>query len=108
MSLTEYAVPGKHLERLKADLGIYAQDQWTIRHLTLNLGLRYDYFNAFVPAQELPAGPFVPARNFPEVPCVPCWKDLNPRFAAAYDLFGDGKTALKTSLGRYVAAEARR
>ena len=29
------------------------QDQWTLRRLTLNLGLRYDYFNAYVPEQSL-------------------------------------------------------
>jgi hypothetical protein len=34
---------------------------------------------------------------------VPAWKDVNPRVGVAYDLFGDGKTALKVSLGRYVA-----
>jgi hypothetical protein len=106
VSLTEYAVPGKHQERVRADLGLYAQDQWTIRHLTLNLGLRYDYFNAYVPPQQLPAGPFISARNFSEVDCVPCWHDLSPRISGAYDLFGNGKTALKASVGRYVATQS--
>ena len=33
---------------------------------------------------------------------MPNWKDLNPRFGGAYDLFGDGRTALKATLGRYL------
>ena len=37
--------------------------------------------------------------------CVPCWKDLSPRVSAAYDLFGNGRTALKVSVGRYTSEE---
>ena len=36
---------------------------------------------------------------------VPLWKDWDPRFGAAYDLCGDGKTAIKVALGRYVGEE---
>jgi hypothetical protein len=103
--VTLYATPLVLEERLKANLGIYAQDQWRIRRLTLNAGVRFDYFNAFVPEQHLPAGRFVPARDFDEIPCVPCWKDLSPRLSAAYDLFGNGTTAVKIAVGRYLAAE---
>jgi hypothetical protein len=39
------------------------------------------------------------------VDCVPCWRDLNPRFAVAYDLIGKGKTSVSASIGRYVATE---
>jgi len=106
ISLTQYATPLLDEERLKASLGLYVQDQWTIKRLTLNLGLRYDYLNAAAPATDLPAGAFVPARQFAEVPCLPCWKDINPRMGAAYDLFGTGKTAVKFNVGRYVGGEA--
>jgi hypothetical protein len=66
------------------------------------MGLRFDYFNAYVPEQHLDAGPWVPARNFAAVHGVPLWKDINPRLGASYDLFGSGKTALKFAVGRYV------
>ena len=104
-SITQYAEPVTFSERLKVNLGIYVQDQWTLKRLTLNLGLRYDYFNAFVPTQDLAAGPFVPARHYDQVDCVPCWKDINPRFAASYDLFGDGRTAVKVNVGRFAGAD---
>ncbi|MBI2187031.1 MAG: TonB-dependent receptor [Acidobacteria bacterium] len=80
---------------------VYANEQWTIRRLTLNLGLRYAVYDATVPAINLPAGPYVPERNLPEVKHSPNWKNLSPRLGAAYDLFGTGRTALKVAFGRY-------
>jgi hypothetical protein len=100
--ITMYATPLVYTERLNLNFGVFAQDQWTTGRLTLNLGIRWDYVNAEVPEQHLDAGRFVPERNFSEVPCVPCWTDINPRFGASYDLFGNGKTAVKGSIGRYV------
>jgi len=78
------------------------QDQWSIRRFTINACLRVDYFNAYVPAQTIPAGPWVPERRFDAVRGVPSWTDINPRLGVAYDLFGDSRTALNFSLGRYL------
>ena len=102
VELLQFATPQIAKERIKADLGIYAQDQWTLKHLTLNYGVRFSYFNAYVPEQHLPPGRWVGARDFAKVPNVPTWTDLDPRLGVSYDLRGDGKTALKVSIGRYV------
>jgi hypothetical protein len=103
-SITQFATPYTVTNRVKADLGVFVQDRWTLNRLALNMGLRLDYFNGYVPAESVPATPsgWVPARNFAAVTCVPCWTDLNPRLGASYDLFGNGRTALKASLARYV------
>jgi hypothetical protein len=78
------------------------QDQWALRTLTLNLGLRYDGFSAVAIAQSFAAGYWVGARDFPEVRDVPNWKNINPRMGASYDVFGNARTLLKGSMGRYV------
>ena len=105
-SVQEYTRPLPDYEALRAKLALYAQDQWTIGRLTLNLGVRFDYHNAYVPGQNLAATQFVPARAYDAVLDVPNWKDLSPRIGGAWDLFGTGKTAVKASISRYVAADA--
>ena len=103
--ITIYA-PSQELNRTNADLGIYAQDSWSLDRLTMNLGVRFDYFNGGVPVQNVTAGLFVTERQFEAVKNKPNWTDINPRLGMSYDLLGDGRTALKASLGRYVGKEA--
>jgi hypothetical protein len=91
-------------EDVNAHIGLYAQDKWTLDRLTLNLGGRFDYLNASVPAQSNPAGRFVPARESEAIPCLPCWHEWAIRMGASYDLFGTGRTAVKVTLGKYVAS----
>ena len=89
------------------DLGLFIQDQWRVYEgVTLNLGLRYDYIRAAVPAMERPAGIVVGAASFDPVDCVPCWHDLSPRVGVAWDPFGDGKTAIKAGVNRYLQTTA--
>ena len=46
-------------ERLVADLGVYLQDAWTYKRLTTNAGLRWDYLNNKVEAQDAPGGTWI-------------------------------------------------
>jgi hypothetical protein len=85
---------------------LYVQDQWAISRFTLNLGLRFEYFKAYFPEQNQPAGPFVPARSFPAVDDAARLTDLNPRLGVAWDLFGTGRTAIKVATGRFQLVQA--
>jgi hypothetical protein len=101
-SLTQFAAPTYTLDQLNPDLGIFVQDQWRAGRFTINGGLRFDWVHESVPAISEPAGPLVPARSFNAVDNVPNWKDLSPRFGVSWDPFGDGKTAVKAGVNRYV------
>jgi len=98
--------PTEAQQKVRSDLGFFIQDTWTINKLTLNLGGRYDHFNALVPAQSAAAGPWIQARDFAAIENVPNWNDWSVRAAAAYDVFGNGKTAVKANASKYVASAA--
>ncbi|HEV8393043.1 MAG TPA: carboxypeptidase regulatory-like domain-containing protein [Vicinamibacterales bacterium] len=96
------------VDRLNYNLGIYAQDSWTMKRLTLSGGVRLDFQNESVDAYHYGPGPWLPNRNVssPEIKNVPNWKDIDPRINVAYDLFGTGKTALKGSVSRGVLQDS--
>jgi Carboxypeptidase regulatory-like domain len=100
-SLIQWVAPTGTNDRAQ-NLGLYVQDQWTMSRLTLNLGVRYDQYWAWVPDTDIPAGRFVGARHYDETNSLLSFKDINPRVGAAYDLFGNGRTAVKGFVGRYV------
>jgi hypothetical protein len=79
----------------------YVQDRWTIKRATLTAGLRYDYHVGVVNDSILPPSRWNPSQAFEGFE-VEHWKDLSPRLGVAYDLFGNGKTALKANFARYL------
>jgi len=87
---------------------LYAQDQWTRSRLTIQGGLRYDSLISNYPDQRIggPGWPYAPEEIFFPSRSTPGygWKDLSPRVGVAYDLFGNGKTALRFNIGRYLEA----
>ena len=96
--------PQDSYQSMNADQGIYAQDSWTIGRFTINPGVRFERFNGSFGGRSVAAGRFVPARQFDRVDDMPNWNDVSPRFGFAWDVQGNGKTAVKVGTGKYVRA----
>jgi hypothetical protein len=94
--------PRQFNAHLDYESALFVQDSWTIKRLTLSPGLRVEWFKARNLDNFADPGRFVPARFFPGAVQPFNWDHQPaPRFAAAYDLFGDGKTAIKGSIGKF-------
>jgi len=88
--------------KMIADSGLFVQDSWTLKRMTLTGGVRYEYFDAMIPEQGSSAGRFVGGRHFAAINHIPQFSDLVPRLSVAYDVFGDGKTAIKANISKYL------
>jgi Carboxypeptidase regulatory-like domain len=85
----------------------FIQDTWTHKQLTVQAAVRYDRAWSFSPADgngttvvsKFNAAPI----TFPRTDGVNAYNDITPRFGVAYDLFGNGKTAIKFNIGHYLA-----
>ncbi|MFN8061735.1 MAG: TonB-dependent receptor [Vicinamibacterales bacterium] len=80
--------------------GFFLQDNYHLKRLTVNLGMRYDRYKGVLPAQSAAASRFAPARDVTEQTAisqsVAVW-----RTGVVYDVTGQGKTAFKASASRY-------
>jgi Carboxypeptidase regulatory-like domain len=108
--VTIFAPIAGHKSRLNYNMGIYAQDRWTMNRLTLGGGVRFDLQNESTEDFTANTTRWTPNRNtfYPAVKNVPNWRDVNPRINASYDLFGNGKTAIKASASRGVEQDSIR
>jgi hypothetical protein len=85
------------------DLGLFAQDKWTVGRWTLSGGVRYDHFKNSFPPQAIAPTVLAPNLNvqFDKIENYSL-HDITPKLGATYDLFGNGKTALKVTLNKYL------
>src|SRR6187399_253155 len=85
--------------------GFYVQDQWTRKRLTLQGALRYETASSWAPEGEngiIADNEFGGPLLLPRTEGVQGYHNISPRFGAAYDVFGNGKTALKVNIGQYL------
>ena len=98
-----YGDPGRNIS-LKS-FGLYAQDDYRIsQRVTLNLGLRYDVTFPIKDAKNQLAN-YVPSVGFVQVgqgisaPYQTNYNNVSPRLGVAWDIFGKGKTILRSGFG---------
>jgi hypothetical protein len=99
--ITENLTPWAQ-EQKAPESAIFAQDQWRLGRATLNGGVRLDILKRFYSAETLGPAYLDPSRHltFAEASDIN-WKDITPRAGIAYDVFGNGSTAVTVSLGKY-------
>jgi hypothetical protein len=85
-------------------LGLFVNDTWNWGKATVNLGVRYDSYNGWLPEQSQLGGtngPFtLPAQSFAERDLY-TWTSFAPRVGFIYDFSGEGRTVLKANYGLF-------
>ena len=101
-----YRLPTRSNNTITKLHGIFIQDQYTRNRLTLSGALRWDRASSYAPVEGNGVSetsflnPSVIA--FPVTPGVDAYNDISPRAGVGYDVFGNGKTALKLRWGKYL------
>jgi hypothetical protein len=81
--------------------GGFIRDNWRIGdRLTLNVGMRFERYDVFLPEQSKPAGLFSAAADYPHIELYD-WRAISPRIGMSYALTADNRTVVKATYGRF-------
>ena len=89
------------------DTSFYLQDTWNLkRRFTLNLGMRYDRFTTYYPAQTTASNLTFPQLfsagfTFPASGNLVDWNTVSPRIGVAFDPTGKGNSVIRFGYGIY-------
>jgi hypothetical protein len=96
----EFATPLTQLTRMK-NFAAFVQDRATYSRITVNLGLRWSFYDGYIPPQTGGGGMWFPVTNYPKVDPGYNWNTLAPRTGVVIKLTEDGKNVAKASYSRY-------
>lgn len=114
---------GAHHALFAPDASLFVQDDWRINHkLTLDLGLRWELYDPYKGQNNFGTfAPYVQSKVFPNAPLglltagdpgIPDgiihtkWQEFAPRVGFAYDVFGNGTTAVRGAFGIFYGAKS--
>jgi hypothetical protein len=111
--LTQWATPFTAQTNMDHDFGMFAQDVWRVNRYTISGAIRYDRLKTSFPEQSIRAGLLYPNRNL-NCGNTPSFceqdnldlKNLSYRSGFAWDVRGNGKTALKVAANKYLLGQA--
>ena len=102
--MTVLNTPLEVQENMDGQLAAYVQDSWRWRNFTFNYGIRYDRVAQSIVGQEAQSGRFTNMPAYDDFE-VPTWSDFSPRTSVVWDIFGTGKTAVRTGFNRFMTAQ---
>jgi hypothetical protein len=108
-NVTQYAAPFNAISNEDHDFGAFAQDTVRFNRMTVTGAIRYDWFKTSFPAQTVGPGPAIVGlqnRNisFPEQDDLN-WKDITYRMGFVYDPRGNGQSAIKVAVNKYLLGQ---
>ena len=83
------------------NVAAFVQDRASFKRLTLNLGLRWSFYDGYLPEQSGGGGRWFPQTTYPKLDAGFNWNTLAPRTSAVWKLNEDGSSVAKASYSRY-------
>jgi hypothetical protein len=104
--ITLNATPYTNAATQNYDFGLFVQDTITLNRFTIGGAVRFDWFKTSFDERTVGAAQYTPERNyvFPAGDIL-TFTDVSYRSSVTYDVFGNGRTALKFTASKYLEGQ---